>query len=143
MAAPPRPARPVRRALLLAFAATCCVAGGGLGFAAAEHVSDGTGLYWAVTTATTVGYGDVAPRTTAGRWIAVAVMLATPTLLGLAVTRLAGLRVTAWLRAHHSALHDEAARGRRIAADLYRHETGRDHPDAAEAEDDHGHAPGR
>lgn len=47
----------------------------GLGFAAAEHHSIGTGLYWAVTTATTVGYGDVTPRTTAGHVLAVVVML--------------------------------------------------------------------
>ena len=34
-----------------------------------------TGIYWAVVTLTTVGYGDIAPQTTAGRVLAVAVML--------------------------------------------------------------------
>ncbi len=34
-----------------------------------------TGIYWAVVTITTVGYGDVAPVTAAGRFLAVLVML--------------------------------------------------------------------
>lgn len=43
----------------------------------------GTALWWAMTTATTVGYGDVAPVTPAGRGIAVFVMLIGITLFGL------------------------------------------------------------
>jgi voltage-gated potassium channel len=34
-----------------------------------------TSVYWAVVTLTTVGYGDIAPQTTVGRVLAVAVML--------------------------------------------------------------------
>lgn len=34
-----------------------------------------TSIYWAIVTLTTVGYGDIAPQTTAGRILAVAVML--------------------------------------------------------------------
>lgn len=47
----------------------------GLAFSAVEHVSIGLGLYWALATATTVGYGDVTPKTDAGHILAVAVML--------------------------------------------------------------------
>lgn len=48
---------------------------GGLAFSRAEGVSVGTGLYWAMTTAATVGYGDVIPHDSTGQIIAVAVML--------------------------------------------------------------------
>lgn len=43
----------------------------------------GTALWWAMATATTVGYGDVAPVTPAGRGIAVFVMFIGITLFGL------------------------------------------------------------
>ncbi|MGD9891000.1 MAG: potassium channel family protein, partial [Dehalococcoidia bacterium] len=43
----------------------------------------GTALWWAIVTATTVGYGDVAPITPAGRGIAVFVMCVGNTLFGL------------------------------------------------------------
>jgi voltage-gated potassium channel len=36
----------------------------------------GDSLWWAVTTVTTVGYGDVLPETTAGRFVAAVLMLA-------------------------------------------------------------------
>jgi voltage-gated potassium channel len=48
---------------------------GGEGFAEAEKVPVADGLYWPATTMTTVGYGDVTPKTETGRIIAVCVML--------------------------------------------------------------------
>jgi voltage-gated potassium channel len=56
----------------LAFGA---IIGGGMAYAVVEHVSVDTGLYWAVTTASTVGYGDVTPHDSPGRLIAVIEML--------------------------------------------------------------------
>ncbi|MCY0881265.1 MAG: potassium channel family protein [Firmicutes bacterium] len=51
-------------------------------FAWQEHVAWFTGLYWAVTTATTVGYGDVVPTNTIGRIIAMGTMVTTIPLAG-------------------------------------------------------------
>lgn len=48
---------------------------GGAAFAAVEKRSVGVGIYWAITTMTTVGYGDIHPTTTEGRIVAVTVML--------------------------------------------------------------------
>ncbi len=59
---------------LLALAAVA-VLGGAAAFSSFESVSFGTGLYWAITTATTVGYGDVTPHNTAGRVVATLEML--------------------------------------------------------------------
>lgn len=58
--------------------ALAALVAGGVGFAAVERRRDVDavdGLWWAFATATTVGYGDVAPTTRAGRAIAVALML--------------------------------------------------------------------
>jgi voltage-gated potassium channel len=61
--------------LLASLFAAYTVIAGGLTFAVVEEDSALDGLYWAVTTVTTVGYGDVLPDTEAGKAIAVVVML--------------------------------------------------------------------
>lgn len=40
-----------------------------------EKVSFGTALWWSITTATTVGYGDISPQTDIGKLAAVILML--------------------------------------------------------------------
>lgn len=58
--------------------AVMTILGGGAAFAAIEksqHLSAWDGVWWAITTVTTVGYGDLAPTTDGGRVIAIVVML--------------------------------------------------------------------
>jgi hypothetical protein len=75
---------PHRRQVLVLLGAVVGVVllGAGL-FTLAEGLPYTTGLYWAVTSATTVGYGDITPHNPIGRLIASLVMLtAIPLLAG-------------------------------------------------------------
>ncbi|MHB1852749.1 MAG: ion channel, partial [Acidimicrobiales bacterium] len=68
-------------ALILIGAAAVLIVVGGVVFAATQHLPVTTGWYWAITTATTVGYGDVVPKNASGRFVASVVMLTTVPLL--------------------------------------------------------------
>jgi len=94
---------------LVAIGVVCLLAGAGA-FAATQHVSYGTGVYWAITTATTVGYGDVVPKDTTGRVVAVLVMLTTIPLFASAFALFAGAVAASHLRRLLDVVrHDTAA----------------------------------
>jgi voltage-gated potassium channel len=67
-------------------------------FALAEDLPFTTGLYWAVTSATTVGYGDVTPHNPIGRLIASLVMLTTIPMLAAAFALVSGAAAAAGVR---------------------------------------------
>jgi voltage-gated potassium channel len=67
-------------------------------FALAESLPFTTGLYWAVTTSTTVGYGDVTPHNPIGKLIASLVMLTTIPLLAATFAIVSGAAAAAGVR---------------------------------------------
>lgn len=77
---------------------------GAIWFAAVEQISVPTGIYWSVTTATTVGYGDVTPHTHVGRFISVLVMLTVIPLFAATFS----LLTTSLTTLHVRTLHAEA-----------------------------------
>jgi voltage-gated potassium channel len=83
--------------LLLAGAVACTLAGGAL-FAATQRLPFTTGLYWAITTATTVGYGDVTPHNASGRVVASLVMLTTIPMLASVFALVTGAAAAAGIR---------------------------------------------
>lgn len=95
----------MRRGLVLLAAAAAVMGAGAVVFAAVQHVSVATAGYWAVTTATTTGYGDVAPHGP-GRAVAAAVMLLAVPLLGAAFAELTAHRHRAHLREELTALEE-------------------------------------
>lgn len=90
--------RPRYHALLLIGGATVVILVGGFVFALTQHIPVTTGWYWAVTTATTVGYGDVTPKNPSGRIVASVVMLTTIPLLALAFAVVTGSAVANGVR---------------------------------------------
>jgi voltage-gated potassium channel len=67
-------------------------------FAITQRVPLTTGLYWAITTATTVGYGDVTPRNAIGRLVASAAMLTIIPLLASVFALVTGAAAAAGIR---------------------------------------------
>jgi voltage-gated potassium channel len=86
-----------------------CLFGGAVLFSLTEGYSFGTSLYWAVTTATTVGYGDVLPKNAIGRWVAAAVMLTTIPLFASAFALFAGAVAATHLRRLLGMTHKDLA----------------------------------
>ncbi len=75
-----------------------CIVLGGIVFALTQHLPFTTGLYWAITTATTVGYGDVTPHNASGRFVASAFMLTTIPMLAATFALVTGSAVSAGIR---------------------------------------------
>jgi voltage-gated potassium channel len=82
---------------LIGIAVLIILVGAGL-FSITQHDSYWLALYWAITTATTVGYGDVLPHNTIGRVIASAVMLTTIPIVGAIFGILAGVSAVNHIR---------------------------------------------
>lgn len=85
-------------AMLLTGVAISIVAGGAVFAATQPGMPLTTGLYWAITTASTVGYGDVTPHNPAGRLVAVVVMLTAIPMLAAAFALVTGSAAAAGLR---------------------------------------------
>jgi len=83
--------------VLLSSAVAVMLIGAGL-FSLAEGLPYTTGLYWAITTATTVGYGDITPHNPAGRLIASLVMLITIPMLAAVFAIASGAAAAAGVR---------------------------------------------
>lgn len=69
------------RPLYLSVAAATMVCLGGAGYAIAEGQGPITSLWWAVVTASTVGYGDAYPETTFGRGVATVLIISMVTVV--------------------------------------------------------------
>lgn len=108
----------MRRALLLLAVAAGWVAACGTAFSAVQHTGIVAGLYWAVATATTVGYGDVHAHGTGGQLLAIGAMLTAIPLLASAFALLTSAHVGRHVRAHvdrrldehHRAIHERLDR---------------------------------
>jgi voltage-gated potassium channel Kch len=84
-----------------------------------EYSSVGEGMWWALQTVTTVGYGDVTPKEPAGRIIAAFVMLEGIALLSITVAAITSSFVARAQREHDAAdAADENQAAARIEARL-------------------------
>ena len=68
-----------------------------------EYANLGVGLWWAVQTVTTVGYGDVTPSAVSGRLVAAAVML-----YGIAFIAIVTALITSTFVARAAQEHEDA-----------------------------------
>ncbi|MCV2396176.1 potassium channel family protein [Actinotalea sp. M2MS4P-6] len=81
----------------------------------ASIVTFGDSLWWAITTVTTVGYGDLYPVTPAGRFVAAALMIVGISVLGVVTASVAAWLVEAAERARET--------GKEVQAELEAEET--------------------
>lgn len=86
----------------------------------ASITSLGNALWWAVTTVTTVGYGDLYPVTTLGRLVAVSLMVVGVSLVGLVTATVASWFIAQGQATTEAEAEDLAARLRRLEDKLDR-----------------------
>lgn len=86
------------RVMALLVLALVVVLLGAVLFSIFEQVSFGVALYWAIVTATTVGYGDITPHNSSGRIVAAGVMLTTIPIVGAVFALVAGASALAQIR---------------------------------------------
>lgn len=104
----------MKRARFLFGAAAAAVIWWGAIYAITQNASILTGLYWALETATTVGYGDITPQGNGGHLLASACMLTAIPLLAAAFGQLhldkVRKHVDDRLSEHHDAIHERLDR---------------------------------
>ena len=76
-------------AVVIVYAGSLAILQAERGHPGTKIESFGDALWWAITTVTTVGYGDLSPVTTMGRVVAVALMIGGITLVGTVTATLA------------------------------------------------------
>jgi voltage-gated potassium channel len=60
---------------------------GAIAYSLSEHVSLGQSFWWAIATATTVGYGDISPHTIVGKIVALVLMMVGIGVIGMLTVR--------------------------------------------------------
>ena len=111
----------VSGALMLAFVAALAALDAERGAPDATIDSFGDALWWAITTMSTVGYGDTFPVTTTGRVVAVGLMIGGIALLGTVTATIASWLVDSVSQeVIDAAAEDDAAQGAELRA--LRHE---------------------
>jgi voltage-gated potassium channel len=105
----------LRVASILTVTAICIAGAAQHAFASGEFASLWDGIWWAVTTATTVGYGDLYPTTVEGRLIGMALMFVGIAFLSLLTAAIA----SRFVKQERGTEHDELMEMlRRIEADV-------------------------
>jgi voltage-gated potassium channel len=87
-----------RHVAFLLSAVVGCIFIGAAAFAVTQHIPFTTGLYWAIVTAATVGYGDITPHNASGRIVASVVILTCIPMLAAAFALMTGEAAAARLR---------------------------------------------
>ena len=72
-----------------------------------EYPDIGTGMWWALQTVTTVGYGDVTPSQVGGRLVGVAVMLEGTAFIAIVTALITSTFVARATRAHDASRADD------------------------------------